>query len=62
MRKASSLALGILKLLYPRADLDAAGMGFATTCSTDKASKLVEDSAVMVSQVMEMIPIDMSQV
>jgi carboxypeptidase C (cathepsin A) len=38
------------------------GEGFATTYSADEASKLVEDSTVMVSQVMEMIPIDMSQV
>jgi hypothetical protein len=62
MRKASSLTLGILMSPYPWVDLDAVGEGFATTCSTDEASKLVEDSAVMVSQVMEMIPIDMSQV
>jgi hypothetical protein len=62
MRKASSLTLAILKLLYPWAGLDLVGEGFATTCSTYEASKLVEDSAVTVSLVMEMIPIDMSHV
>ena len=62
MRKASSLTLGILKSLYPRADLDAAGEGFTTTCSEDEATKLVEDSDATVCQVVEMIPIDMTQV
>jgi hypothetical protein len=46
MRKTSSLTLGILKSLYPQADLDAAGKGFTTTCSKDEANKLVEDSTV----------------
>jgi hypothetical protein len=32
MRKVSGLTLGILKLLYPRVDFDAAGEGFAATC------------------------------
>jgi hypothetical protein len=62
MRKASSLTLGILKSLYPRADLDMVGEGFTATYSEDEANKLVEDSAVAASQVMEMIPIDMTQV
>jgi hypothetical protein len=60
MRKASSLTLRILKSLYPRANLDMAGEGFAATCTEDKANKLVEDSAMMVSHVMEMLPIIMS--
>jgi hypothetical protein len=49
MRKASSLTLGIFKSLYPRANLDVVGEGFAATCSVDKATKLVEDSAVTAS-------------
>jgi hypothetical protein len=60
MRKASSLTLGILKSLYPRADLDAAGEGFAATCSEDEANKLVEDSTVTATRVIEMLLIDMS--
>jgi hypothetical protein len=31
MRQSMSLTLGILKSLYPRADLDAAGEGFVAT-------------------------------
>jgi hypothetical protein len=50
MRKASILTLGILKLLYPRADLDE---GFAATCSVDEATKLVKDSIMAASQVVE---------
>jgi hypothetical protein len=60
MRKASSLTLGILKSLYPRSDLDAVGEGFAATCTEDKANKLVEDSIVMTSRVVEMLHIEMS--
>jgi hypothetical protein len=60
MWKASSLTLGILKSLYPRADLDAAGEGFAATCSEDEANKLVEDSTVTAARVIEMLLIDMS--
>jgi hypothetical protein len=62
VRKASGLTLGILKLLYPRADMDVEGEGFATTCTEDEAHKQVEDSAAVVSQVMEMIPINRTQV
>jgi hypothetical protein len=36
-----------LKSLYPRANLDAAGEGFAVTCTEEEATKLVEDSNVM---------------
>jgi hypothetical protein len=48
MRQLTSVTLGILKSLYPQADLDAVGEGFAVTCSNEEALKLVEDSAVMV--------------
>jgi hypothetical protein len=47
MRQSVSLTLGILKSLYPRADLDAMGEGFAMTCSNEEVVKLVEDYAVM---------------
>jgi thiamine pyrophosphokinase len=60
MRKVSSLTLGILKSLYPQADLDTMGEGFAATYTEDEANKLVEDSVVTTSQVMEMLPVDMS--
>jgi hypothetical protein len=58
MRKASSLTLKILKSLYPWADLDVMGEGFATTCSEDEGNKLVEDSTVMVTRVIKMLLID----
>jgi hypothetical protein len=48
MRQLASLTLGILKSLYPRADLDMAGEGFVVTCSDEEALTLVEDSGVMV--------------
>jgi hypothetical protein len=60
MRQSASLTLGILKSLYPRADLDAAGEGFAATCSDEEALKLVEDSVVMAGQIVDMLGIDMS--
>jgi hypothetical protein len=60
MRQSVSLTLGILNSLYPRADLDAAGEGFAATCSDEEALKLVEDSAKTTSQVVDMLAIDMS--
>jgi hypothetical protein len=47
MRLSASLTLGILKSLYARADLDAAGKGFAVTRSDEEALKLVEDSSMM---------------
>jgi hypothetical protein len=55
-----SLTLRILKSLYPCADLDVAGEGFAVTYSDKEALKLVEDSSVMVGQVEEMLGVDMS--
>jgi hypothetical protein len=39
--------------------LDVAGEGFAVTCSEDKGNKLVEDSTVMATQVIEMLLVDM---
>jgi hypothetical protein len=60
MRQSVSLTLRILKSLYPRADLDAAGEGFVVTCSDEEALKLVEDSAVMLGQIIDMLGVDMS--
>jgi hypothetical protein len=60
MKQLVSLTLKILKSLYPQADLDAVGEGFTMTCSDEEALKLVEDSAVMVRQVVDMIGVDMS--
>jgi hypothetical protein len=45
MRQSASITLGILMSLYPRADLDVVGEGFAMTCSNEEALRLVEDSA-----------------
>jgi hypothetical protein len=60
MRQSVSLTLGILKSLYPWADLDAAGEGFAATCTDEEALKLVKDSAMTTSQIVDMLGIDMS--
>jgi hypothetical protein len=60
MRKTASLTLGILKSLYPQANWDATGEGFAATCSEDEATKLVEESTATASRVVEMLSIDMS--
>jgi hypothetical protein len=60
MRQSVSLTLGILVSLYPRANLDASGEGFVPTCSNKEALKLVEDSAMMVGQVIYMLGVDMS--
>jgi hypothetical protein len=60
MKQAASLTLRILKSLYPRDDLDAAGDDFATTCTDKEALKLVEDSTLMVDHIVDMVPIDMS--
>jgi hypothetical protein len=59
-RQPASLTLGILKSLYPRADLDAAGEGFVVTCSDEEALKLVEDSSKTACQVVDMLGVDMS--
>jgi hypothetical protein len=60
MRQLVSLTLEILKSLYSRADLDTMGEGFAVTCSDEEAIKLVEDSAVTVGHVIDMLGVDMS--
>jgi hypothetical protein len=49
-----------LKSLYPWANLDAVGEGFAVTCSDEEALKLVEDPAMTVRQVVDMLGVDMS--
>jgi hypothetical protein len=46
MRQSVSLTIRILTSLYPRANLDVAGEGFAVTCSDKEALKLVEGSTV----------------
>jgi hypothetical protein len=60
MQQSTSLTLGILKSLYPRANLDAAGEGFAVTCSDEEALKLVEDSTKTAGQVVDMLGVNMS--
>jgi hypothetical protein len=60
MRQSVSLTLGILRSLYPQANLDVIGEGFAVTCSDEEALKLVEDFAVTVGQVVGMLGVDMS--
>jgi hypothetical protein len=60
MKQLASLTLGILKSLYPRADLDTAGEGFAVTCNDEEGLKLTEDSAVTAGHIIDMLPVDMS--
>jgi hypothetical protein len=60
MKQLVSLTLEILKSLHPRADLNAADEGFAATCNDNEASKLVEDSAVIVERIIDMLLVDMS--
>jgi hypothetical protein len=60
MQQSVSLTLGILKSLYPRADLDAVGEGFVVTYNDEEALKLVEDSAKAAGQVVDMLGVDMS--
>jgi hypothetical protein len=45
MWQSASVTLGIMKSIYPRADLDVVGEGFPASCSDEEALKLVEDSA-----------------
>jgi hypothetical protein len=58
MRQSASLTLGILKSLYPLADLDVVGEGFAVTRSDEEALNLVEDSAKIADQVVDMLGVD----
>jgi hypothetical protein len=60
MRQSMSLTLMILKSLYPRADMDMVGEGFVVTYSDEEALKLVEDFAMMVGLVFDMLGVDMS--
>jgi hypothetical protein len=60
IRQSTSLTLGILKSLYPLADLDTAGEGFMVTCTDEEALKLVKDSIVATRQVIDMLVVDMS--
>jgi hypothetical protein len=62
MSKVSNLTLRILKSLYPKVDLGAAGEGFAATCSEDEATDLVQSFLETVIEILEMILIDMSYV
>jgi hypothetical protein len=60
MRQSTSLTPGILESLCPEANLDVVGEGFVVTCSDEEALRLVEDSAMMVGQVVDMLGVDMS--
>jgi hypothetical protein len=60
MKQSTSLTLCILKSLYPLADLDAVGEGFAATCSDEEALKLIKDSAVMTGHIIDMLGVGMS--
>jgi hypothetical protein len=44
----------------PRADLDAAGEGFAAICTGEEALKLVEDSDSTTDHIVDMDQIEMS--
>jgi hypothetical protein len=59
MRQSASLTLRILMSLYPRANLDAVGEGFAVTLDVE-ALKLLEDFAVTAGHIVDMLPVDMS--
>jgi hypothetical protein len=60
MKQAVSLTLGVLKSLYPQADLDVAGDSFVMACTSEEALKVVEDSALTVGHIVDMVPVDMS--
>jgi hypothetical protein len=60
MKQTTSLTLRILKSLYPRANMDTTGDGFAMTCTDEEALKLVEDSTLTANRIVDMVPIDMS--
>jgi hypothetical protein len=49
-----------LKFLYPWADLDVVSEGFVVTCSGEEALKLIEDSAVAMRHIIDMLSVDMS--
>jgi hypothetical protein len=60
MKQSASLTLGIMKSLYPQADLDVVGEGFAASYTEGEDSKLVEDSTLMAKCIIEMLSVDMS--
>jgi hypothetical protein len=60
MKQAASLTLGILKSLYPRANLDAVGDSFVVTCTDEEALKLMEDSDLIVDRIVDKVPVHMS--
>jgi hypothetical protein len=55
MQKASSLPLGMLKSLYPKADLGVAGEGFAATCTEAEATALVKSFLETATRIVDMI-------
>jgi hypothetical protein len=60
MKQTASLTIGILMSLYPQDVLGLADDGFATTCIGEEALKLVEDSALTVDHIVDMVSVDMS--
>jgi hypothetical protein len=60
MRQSVSLTLGTLKSLYPWANLDTVGDGFAVTYSDEEALKLFKDSAKTARKVVDMLQVNMS--
>jgi hypothetical protein len=60
IQQSASLPLGIMKSIYPRATLDAVGVGFAVTCNDEEVLKLVEDPAKTAGQIVDMLGVDMS--
>jgi hypothetical protein len=60
MRKASSLTIRILKSLYPMLDLGTVDMGFTATCTKDEVTNLVQGFLETVTEIIEIIPINMS--
>jgi hypothetical protein len=60
IKQTTSLTLKILKSQYQRVDLDMVGEGIKVTYSDEEALKLVEDSAMMVGDIVDMLPVGMS--
>jgi hypothetical protein len=60
MKQSVSLTLGILRSLYPQANLDVVGEGFVATCSDEESLKLIEDFAMMAGHITDMLGVDMS--
>jgi hypothetical protein len=60
MKQTTSLTLRILMSQYQRVDLDMVGEGIKVTYSDEEALKLVEDSAMMAGDIVDMLPVGMS--